>query len=137
MALGIYILNRIRVGKLQEHDIQELKTRCVNKESSNLPEDALYITCLNKKVNYINSKKLSKLNGELVISVARVERNGKTIEPNIDLNTGNIRNTPLQHKLCMKKLAKVMLTFNLDTVDNLTNGAFGEILDFKANRVFA
>ena len=125
------ILNRIRVGKLLEHDIKELRTRCVNKENNNLPEDAMYITCLNKKVNYINAKKLSKLTDELIISVAKVERNGKTIEPVIDQNTGNIRNTPLQHKLCMKKSAKVMLTFNLDTVDNLTNGAFGEILDFK------
>ena len=46
-------------------------------------------------------------------------------------NSGAIRNTPLQQTLKLKVGAKIMLTYNIDTSDSLTNGAFGEILGFN------
>ena len=48
-------------------------------------------------------------------------------------NKGNIKDTPFLEKLVLKKGAKVQLTFNIDTADCLTNGAFGEVVDFVRN----
>jgi ATP-dependent DNA helicase PIF1 len=45
--------------------------------------------------------------------------------------TGNIINTPLQEILRIKIDAKVMLTYNLDVSDGLTNGAFGTIFGIE------
>ena len=46
-------------------------------------------------------------------------------------SSGAIRNTTLQKHLSLKVGAKVMLTYNVDTIDSLTNGTFGEVLDFQ------
>ena len=57
----------------------------------------------------------------------------KQFKPRID-PSGAISGTPLQKTLKMKVGAKVMLTYNIDTCDCLTNGAFGEVVGFKFNR---
>ena len=51
----------------------------------------------------------------------------KDFKPSID-NAGNINNTPFQMELKVKVGAKVMLTYNIDTSDGLTNGARGEVI---------
>ena len=45
--------------------------------------------------------------------------------------SGAICGTPLQQQLRLKVGAKVMMTYNVDTCDSLTNGAFGEVVGFK------
>ena len=54
----------------------------------------------------------------------------KITKPLIDA-TGAIRNTPLQKEIKLKIGAKVMLTYNIDTCDCLTNGSFGKVMGFK------
>ena len=54
----------------------------------------------------------------------------KEFKPKTDAS-GAINGTPLQKELKMKRGAKIMLTDNIDTVDCLTNGAFGEILGYE------
>ena len=54
----------------------------------------------------------------------------KCVKPKTD-TSGAIRNTPLQKTINLKVKARVMLTFNIDTCDGLTNGAFGEVIGFE------
>ena len=51
------------------------------------------------------------------------------IKPLLD-NSGAVRNNPLQQILKLKIGAHVMLTYNVDTCDSLTNGTFGEVKGF-------
>ena len=44
---------------------------------------------------------------------------------------GNIMNTPLQLEIQLKIGSPVMLTYNIDTLDSLTNGAVGEVKGFE------
>ena len=44
---------------------------------------------------------------------------------------GSIKGTALQKTLVLKIGAEVMLTYNIDTCDGLTSGAFGKVLGFE------
>ena len=46
-------------------------------------------------------------------------------------NTGTIMGTQHQKTLRLKIRSKIMITANVDTKDSLTNGTFGEIIDFE------
>ena len=46
-------------------------------------------------------------------------------------NTGAIMGTQHQKTLRLKIGSKIMMTANVDTKDSLTNGTFGEIIDFE------
>ena len=61
----------------------------------------------------------------MIPAIARTKTQGH-INPRVD-NSGAIRNTPLQYLLKLKVGARIMLTYNIDTCDSLTNGTFGEI----------
>ena len=112
-----------------------LRTRIYPRNSENLPTDALLVTGENKIVQSVNEKKINELPGELIEVEAEVssKTRGK-YKPKID-KSGQVKNTPLQQILKLKKNARVMLTMNLDVCDNLANGALGEVVDFvkKAN----
>ena len=87
-------------------------------------------------MNDVNNRKISELPGELVEVEAIVTSNTRgKFKPKVD-KAGQIKNTPLQMLLKMKKGARVMLTSNIDVCNNLTNGTMGKILDFvkDANR---
>ena len=124
------MLNRIRIGEETEEDIAQLKSR-IRKEND--PEikhekDALYIFGTNKKVNHMNKKRLNMLSNEpMLFKATCLHKTIKDFKPSID-NAGNINNTPFQMELKIKIGAKVMLTYNIDTSDGLTNGARGEVI---------
>ena len=127
------ILNRIREGNISEADLDVLKTRVRPVNHPDIPKEALIVTCTNKEVNRINDEKLSEIMApQYTLEAINRSQTKKVLNPLID-TTGAIRNTPLQKIIKLKISAKVVLTYNIDTIDSLTNGAFGEVLgiDFE------
>ena len=127
------LLNRLRTGEQTDEDVSLLNTRVFPRNSSLIPEDALLITGENKIVNDVNLKKLNELQGELfeIETVVHSKTRGK-FKPVVD-KAGQIKNTPLQNILRIKRNARIMLTSNIDVCDNLSNGQLGEIVDLIFN----
>ena len=87
----------------------------------------------NKDVNRYNKKRLNQLETkEHIIEAIALSRTQKELKPMTD-NTGAIVGTQLQKTLKLKIGAKVMITANIDTKDSLTNGTFGEIVNFETD----
>ena len=125
------ILNRIRVGEQTKEDIRALNTRVFPRDSSLIPKDALVITGENKIVNRFNNEKLNELPGELFEFNAQVFSNTRgAFVPKLD-NAGQVKGTPLQYLLKLKVGCRVMLTWNIDVCDNLSNGSLGKVIGFK------
>ena len=124
------ILNRIRVGNIEEEDMQKLEERVRPINHPDIPKEALVISCKNKDVNAINEEKLALIEGkEYIVEATAKTQTQKMINPRTD-PSGAMRNTPLQKILKLKIGARIMLTYNIDTCDCLTNGTFGEIIGF-------
>ena len=82
----------------------------------------------------MNTKKLKALPGEeYIIKSFCYHSTIKNFSPTIG-NAGEINKTPFQKELKVKIGAKVMLTYNIDVSDGLTNGARGEMLGLLTYR---
>ena len=124
------ILNRIARGIQTKEDLDLLSHKIVSKDSP-LPDDALYIFSLNADVNETNDAFLDKINqSEVTIDAIIRHSTIKNYKPLIERD-GSIKGTPLQSQLKLKVGAEIMLTYNLDTCDGLTNGAFGKVIGFE------
>ena len=124
------VLNRVRIGKPSDEDIELLKTRVRLDGHPDIPADALRVMSNNRDVNTYNERKLAELNGEeQIIEAVTLSRTQKELKPMTD-NTGAIKGSQLQKTLKLKVGAKVMLTTNIDTTDGLTNGTFGQVIGF-------
>ena len=125
------ILNRIRVGEQTKEDIEVLNTRVFPRNSPEIPKDGLIITGTNEIVNRFNNQKLNELPGELFEFKAQVtsDTRGEFV-PKLDKG-GQVTGTTLQYILNLKLGCKVMLTWNIDVCDTLTNGTLGQVIAFK------
>ena len=127
------MLNRIRIGNILQEDIEKLKERVRPINHPDIPTDALVVTCKNQAVNEINQKKLDLIEEQEYQIEADVKtRTQKSLKIYTDAS-GAVRNTPLQKTLKLKVGARVMLTFNINTCDSLTNGTFGTIIGFEVD----
>ena len=125
------LLNRIRIGNVTDEDLEILETRVRPINHPDLPLDALVISCTNVEVSRINRDRLAMINEtEHVIEAVNFTRTQQQLKTRTD-PSGAISGTPLQKTLRLKIGAKVMLTYNIDTCDCLTNGAFGEVKGYQ------
>ena len=126
------ILNRIRVGKVHQDDIEILETRVRPMGHPDL-EGAMYLACTNESVSKHNRTRLNELEGELItIEAINVHSSSKYFRPLVD-KKGAVMGTPFLQTLELKVGARVMLTYNVDVSDCLTNGARGTLIGFEKN----
>ena len=126
------ILNRIRTGNVTDFDCDQLEGRVRTMNHHDIPSDAMYVTCTNARVKEINDAKLDNLQTEQVVLPAlNINATCKELSPPIGKA---VNASPFMNKLILKVNARVMLVFNCDTNDGLTNGAMGEVLGFQRNR---
>ena len=120
------MLNRFRVGQQTEEDMQKLQNRVRPLDHPDL-DGSMFISCKNKEVEKLNRKRLNEINEETINLVAlNVHPTIKNFQPLIG--------TPFLQTLVLKKRARIQLTYNIDTLDCLTNGARGEVVDVVRNK---
>ena len=126
------MLNRFRIGEQTVEDMERLQTRVRPLNHPDLKE-AVYISCKNKEVAKLNSKMLNEIQEKAIVFEAiNVHPIIKNFHPPIG-NKGNISDTPFLKTLILKKGARVQLTYNIDTLDCLTNGACGVVYSLFPN----
>ena len=126
------MLNRFRVGQQTEEDMLKLKSRVRQRNHPDLKE-AMFVTSTNAEVVKQNMKRLNEINEELIVLEAiNVHPTIKDFKPLLG-KKGEIRDTPFLQTLQIKKKARIQLTYNIDTLDCLTNGTRGEIVNVVMN----
>ena len=113
------LLNRVRVGKMTRADLNILRSRLTKK----FPPNAVYIFGKRRLVRDQNIRELNKLPGEVRTFKAVLGR-ASNRKPKVD-KAGFISDTPFMDSLEIKIGARVMMTYNCNTADGLTNGAMG------------
>jgi len=126
------MLNRVRIGAQTDEDIAMLQTRVRPRSDPSLDSDTLHIYGTNAKVNARNKAKLNEIDGPLyTIKAKNYSKTIKTFKVN---NAGCIMNTPFQAVLELKIGMEVVLVHNINTLDGLTNGCRGELVDVEMNK---
>ncbi len=123
-------LNRLRIGKIEKDDKILLQSRIVQEEDA--PQDCCHVFYTNKEVSNHNLKVLQKLDApeeecEALITAPR------GYSPTIK-EDGRIDQTQFMKKLVVKLGARVMLISNINTCDELVNGAMGQIIGIEHNK---
>ena len=122
------MLNRIRVGKQTQDDIEILKSRIRPKDHADL-KGALFISAKVAPVAKFNEIALAKTKGRLYVSRAtHIQAMSKSYKPRIDKKSGRIGDTHYVDELKLKIGARVMLIYNIDVSDLLTNGTIGTVV---------
>ena len=122
-------LNRIRDGSYTEEDMDVLRSRITKEEC--LEFDTSHVMYKNRDVNNHNDKMLALLSGqEYAFEAIKTPKKGYKVCP----KKRTVDQTQFQNMLKLKKGARVAMTFNVNIMDCLVNGALGEIVGFEKNQ---
>ena len=126
------VLNEIREAKgmVNEDTENMLQSRLVEVDEKN-ELTTCHVFYENRQAFDHNIKMLNKLDSELVELPAR-EFLPKGYKTQLK-SYGTIKNTKFMQTLQLKKGARVKLTWNVSTMDELTNGTLGTVIDFHKN----
>ena len=120
-------LNRIRIGKFTEDDVGLLRPRITSEDK--VGKDAFHIMYTNEEVAKYNQKGLDLIEGnEIQLKATR------TKNCYIDKKKGTVDSTNFMDVLKFKIGSRVKLVFNINTMDGLVNGAFGNVVGVEKNR---
>ena len=124
------LLGRIRFKELDEslsgEDLALLNSRCLQPRDV---ETTMQIFCKNKTVNLINENRLNLIQSNLYTIEAKhiPSTRNVSIKPG-----GTIEETAFLQTLRLKGGARIMLIHNVNTLDGLTNGAQGRVVEILA-----
>ena len=120
-------LNRLRIGEHTQEDEDLLATRL----RDDWQGDPLYVTGKKAPARELNDKTIEKLPGSSLIMKATVTHPFfRNYKPKIDKSDGSIDESPMIYELELKVGARIMVTLNDDTPDELSNGTCGEVVGF-------
>ena len=122
-------LNEVRIGNVTKEVEDILKSRITSDPW--LQEDAMHVFFTNKEVGEHNKKMLNTLKTPLV-TVVSTQRNPGKFRPYVT-DWGTVQKTQFMDKLHLKIGARVSLIVNVNTLDELVNGALGTVVGFEKN----
>ena len=120
----IDLLNNVRIGKLTDIDREIIKERFIDPDSENFPGHAVHIFAENEPAGLHNNLMLQKINSSSY-SIESIDQVPKDIPDHIYdkvLNKHQSQTSGLARILGIKIGGRVMLTYNIDTSDKLSNG---------------
>lgn len=118
-AVFIKMLNKIRVGKIKQNELDELNKLCTN---DRIISNDMYIVPTNMQVNAINEEKLALLTAEEFTYYA--DSQGDASEDD----------TPTTEKITLKVGATVML-LNNDINKNYVNGTLAKVVELSEDMI--
>ena len=123
-------LNRIREGAHTEEDEMVLQKRLTQEPFLN--ENAMHVFYTNKEVHDHNIAMLNKITSAQITFDA-IHVTPKGYSPKVTSH-GTVQSTQFQDKLQIKIGARCMLIFNINTIDELVNGATGRVVGFERGK---
>mgnify|MGYP001215842512 CR=1 FL=1 len=121
------VLNRIREGIVTQDDEALLRTRLTTEDF--LEQDAMHVMYTNKEVKEHNEKMFNTLNTES-ITVNAIKLGPKNY-PHFIQEHGVVGTTQMMDVLNLKIDARVRVTTNINTSDELVNGSMGTVVGFE------
>ena len=124
------LLGRIRFKEKDEslslEDMERLRTRSIQPDES---EETMQIFGTNEKVNEVNENRLKQLQTKLYTIEAKHDPPTRKvfIKP-----AGTIEESAFLQTLRLKVGARFMIIHNINTMDGLTNGARGKVMEIIA-----
>ena len=129
----INLLNKVRVGNI-DNDVESLlKTRFISKSDPSYPNEALHIFAENSPAKVHNETMLKNLGSPLISIHAEdvIPKNCRNADVIQARNRSQSESGGLAFLLELKVDARVMITSNIDISDRLINGQLGVVKHLK------